>query len=194
MNLCEINQLRGDGDKKKLKHYHHVQLDHEFKEDCRVWMRFLTATTERKRAIAHLFIDLSRSSCDSEETLSFTSDATANKDLGFGSMLDSSWLYGKWEPGFVNQYKPSIEFLELYALCMGVFVWSDRLKNRRIAMFCDNEAVVHMVNNTTSGCKYCMVLIRKLVLKCINNNMQIFMRHLKGIHNQYSDFLSRLKI
>ena len=109
-------------------------------------------------------------------------------------MFDSAWLFGRWEPVFVAECKPSIEFLELYALCMGVFVWIERLANRRIILYCDNEVIVAMVNSSTSSCKYCMVLIRKLVLKCLCYNTRVITRHLKGIHNQYSDFLSRMRI
>ena len=64
----------------------------------------------------------------------------------------------------------------------------------RIVVECDNEAVVHMVNNSSSSCKYCMVLIRKLVLKCLLLNTRVFARHLKGIFNVLPDRLSRIKL
>ena len=59
------------------------------------------------------------------DELNFFSDASANEALGFGAIFGNRWLFGKWEPDFVNEYKPSIEFLELFALCAGVFAWGD---------------------------------------------------------------------
>ena len=65
---------------------------------------------------------------------------------------------------FIKKYDPSIEYLELVALCARIFTWVEQLKDCRIQIFCDNQAVVSMVNNMTLGCKNCMVLLRLLVL------------------------------
>ena len=91
--------------------------------------------------------------------------------------------------------KPSIEYLELFALCAGVLAWCDtpRLNNTRIIIFCDNQAVVSMVNNTTSGCKNCMVLLRTLVLNNLKHNRRIFVSYVRSSANILADSLSRGK-
>ena len=61
--------------------------------------------------------------------IGFTSDASKNSKLGFGCIMKNSWLWGRWEPGFVETFDPSIEFLELFALCAGVLTWEAQLVN-----------------------------------------------------------------
>ena len=52
------------------------------------------------------------------------SDASKNRNLGYGCRLDSAYTYERWEPNFIRNRDPCIEFLELYAVCVGVFTWS----------------------------------------------------------------------
>ena len=178
--------------KQKLKPHHHVNLDAEFKADCRVWISFLKSPSEL--TICRPFVDFTTEV--TAETLGFYSDATANQNLGYGCIFDSSWTFNQWEPGFIKQYEKqiNIEFLELYALCMGIFTWIDRIANRRVVVLCNNQGVVSMINNTTSGCKFCMVLIRHLMLKCMQANLCMFARHVSGIRNILSDSLSCLDL
>ena len=151
---AKYSKITGD---KKLKSYHHVTLDKEFKEDCRVW--------------------------------------AANPDMDFGCFFKGSWIFGQWEDDFVQWHEPSIEFLELYTLVVGIFTWIHRLEvYDQIIVFCDNESVVAMINSTSSNCKFCMTLIRQLVLLGLKHHLRIFAKHLRGKDNKFSDSLSRLKI
>lgn len=90
-------------------------------------------------------------------------------------------------------FKPEspAEFLELFALCAGIFTWSEHLAGTRIVVFCDNISVVYMVNNLTSSCIQCMKLIRFLTLDNLKNDRRVFVRHVWGKNNQLSDALSR---
>ena len=78
--------------------------------------------------------------------LCFYSDASAKVTLGFGAIFNSKWIYGQWEPGFIKQCNPSIEYLELFALTVAVLTWEEYLENDRIILFWDNASVVEMVN------------------------------------------------
>ena len=123
------------------------------------------------------------------------SDASRNKTLGFGVICGTSYMFSKWEPAsFITEAKPSIEYLELYALVAGCITWLHRFRNRRIVLHCDNESVCTMVNKTTSSCKNCMVLLRLLVLKSLIENVRVFAKHLGTKQNKDADLLSRLKI
>ena len=75
--------------------------------------------------------------------------------IGFGCFFSSRWTFGNWNKRFLTDWAPSIEFLELFALCAGVFTWENEpeLNNNRLVLFCDNQAVVAMINNTTSSIK-----------------------------------------
>ena len=174
-----------------LKPYHHVRLDGEFKKDCAIWKIFLH--NNRKSGVPRPFIDFYSDDCSAKVRF-LLSDATTNENLGFGVLFNTSWTYQQWEKNFIARYQPSIEFLELYALCIGVFTWSLKLKNSRFILFCDNESVCNMIKNSSSGCKYCMTLIRKLVLRSLEYNFRVFSRHILGADNFLSDSLSRMDL
>ena len=76
---------------------------------------------------------------------------------------------------FIRQQKPSIEFLELYAVTAAVLSWIHQYKNSRIILFCDNQSVVDMINITSTSCRHCMVLIRMIVLKGLIENVRILL-------------------
>ena len=173
-----------------LKSYHHINLDKEFKNDCAVWLEFLDKSMVT--AVSRPFIDMNVKVIAKD--VGFTSDASAGRTKGFGTVFGKSFCFSGWERGFIERFNPNIEFLELYALCMGVFVWIERLQNSRIWVHCDNKGVCGMINNTTSGCKYCMILMRMLTLKCLKYNLRIFAVYIKSKDNDLSDSLSRLKL
>ena len=89
--------------------------------------------------------------------------------------------------------QPSIEYLELYAVLVGVINWLKLFQNMKIILFCDNEAVGNMINNSSSKCKNCMVLIRMLVLESLVCNTRVFARYVKSKDNDKADALSRLQ-
>ena len=92
---------------------------------------------------------------------------------------------------FIQEYDPSIEYLELFAVCAGILTWEFELRNIRMCVHCDNMAVVHMINSLSSSCKHCMYLIRLLVLNGLQFNRRIIAQHIFGIDNEMSDALSR---
>ena len=141
----------------KLKPHHHIRLDAEFKNDCKIWLNFLN-DDKLAKVVNRPMVDLSQNLL--ADQIVFYSDASAREDLGFGCILNKSWIFGRWEDGFIDQYKPSIEYLELFALVAGMITWQNEpeLNNCRVIMFCDNLAVVAMINNISSSCSQCMYL------------------------------------
>ena len=107
----------------KLKQYHHVRLDEEFKLDCTVWLEFLNEEEHITKMVCRPMVDLLESKISAEEIF-FFSDASAAPHLGFGALLKSKWIRADWTPDFINMNKPSIEYLELFALCAGVITWA----------------------------------------------------------------------
>ena len=176
---------------KKLKSYHHVKIDSEFKFDCDIWRVFLS--NYKERAVCRPMIDMSKI-IDSVE-LDFYSDASAGEFLGFGAIYEHRWLFGQWEKGFIKQKpSPSIEFLELYALAAAVLTWGNQIQNKRITIFCDNMGVVGMINSSTSSCKNCMFLLRLLILDNLIHNRKISAKYVRSQDNKKSDALSRLQL
>ena len=176
-------------DRDKFKYYHHISLDREFKFDCNVWKIFLDNSSHR--TICRPMADLDWFT--SAKELSFYTDSSANENLGCGGIFGREWFFLQWEPRYIKKCKPSIEYLELYAVCMGVLIWAKKIANLRVIVFCDNLSVVNMINQSSSGCKNCMYLIRLMVLNSLQYNSRVFSLHVMGKKNNLADSLSRLQ-
>ena len=169
-----------------LKQHHHVRVTKENKLDLQTWRFFLSQPS----AFYRNFI---QPDLHTAEVLDMYSDASRNFRLGFGAYCGSEWSYGQWDESFCKEKQPSIEYLELFAVLVGVLNWLKLFKNMKIILFCDNEAVVNMINNSSSKCKNCMVLIRMLVLEGLVCSTRVFARYVKSKDNDRADALSRLQ-
>ena len=166
---CMYSKFNSAVKENNLNQYHHIRLDDEFKQDCAMWLYFLDKN--QQRAVARPFLDLA----NHEETcvkLEFTSDASLSEKLGFGARFNRKWCYGKWPKGFIKNKRPSFEYAELYGLCVAIHIWAPMLRNKRLIVYRDNTSVLSMVNHTTSGCKNCMILIRRIVMKSLEYNLE----------------------
>ena len=169
---------------KTLKPHHHIAINQEMRSDLNMWLQFLNSPS----VYARPFMDYSY--FDAED-IDFYTDASRNFDLGFGGICETKWCWGQWD-SYTRKVEPSIEYLELYALTVGFLLWGGKFANKRIHVFCDNMSVVHMVNNMSSSCKNCMVLIRIVVLESMHWNMRLFARHVRTEMNGPGDALSHL--
>ena len=172
---------------KHMRQDHHINITAEMKMDLQLWNIFL----QHPSIYARKFIDLDSSIQSSD--VDFYTDASANPELGCGGVCGNDWFILQWNDKFVKKHKPSINYLELYAMTVAISIWIEKFKNQRIYIFCDNMSVVQMVNKTSSKCKNCMVLIRYIVLKSLTYNVKINVKHVPGKSNNYSDWLSRLE-
>ena len=177
---------------KKLKQHHHVRIKVENRLDLEMWEKFL----QHPSIFSKNFTDFSHN--DYQE-IAFYSDASGNFSLGFGAWCvneDSgvnSYIQGRWSYQFMKRHKPSIEFLELFAVTTGIMAWIENFSNMKISIFCDNESVCSMINHSSSSCRNCMVLIRMIVLKCLIHNVKIETKHVRTENNGVADALSRFQ-
>ena len=104
------------------------------------------------------------------------------------------WIAGKWDPSFIKKEKPSIAYLELFALCVGVKAWGHYMTNGKYVIYCDNISVRDMVNHTATGDKNSMKLIRLLTLENLKHNRRLQVIYVETKKNSLADFLSRDKI
>ena len=174
----------------RFKPHHHVRINQEMRLDLQMWKIFLYHHT----MLARPFLDISKKDCIKATMVDMDSDASGNFSLGMGATCAPNWIAKQWNEAFCSRVKPSIEYLELYAVVPGILLWIHKFRNKRIILFCDNMSVVNMINNTSSSCKNCMVLIRLLVLKGLTENVRIFASHITSKANYFSDSLSRLKM
>ena len=175
-------------DKTKLKPHHHVSVDREFRFDCEIWRMFLQH--HRESAVCHPMLDVNR--CVTR--IPFFSDASGGERLGFGAIYEGHWLYSQWEDNYIQVNKPSIEYLELYAVTAAFLTWGKLIQNQRVLIHCDNKAVVEMLNKSTSSCKNCMDLLRLVIMDNLINNRRVYAEYVKSADNNFADVLSRLQL
>ena len=171
----------------RLKPHHHVKITAENRLDLIVWKEILL----RPHAFYKPFMECIAYNA---QQIDMFSDASGNYKLGFGAYCGTEWTYGQWDLEFCQQVKPSIEYLELFAVLVGVLNWGWLFSNKRIILFCDNISVVHMINNLSSNCKNCMILIKILTAESICRNVRIFCKHVGTKQNGKADALSRLDL
>ena len=159
----------------------HFNISQELKLDLRLWECILDNPECYYRKMFHFDEKLVYS------PLEFFTDASTSK--GCGGICYNQWFILEWNEDFMKINKPSINYLELYALMLGILAWGNRFRDRCIVIFC----VIHMVNNTTSSNKNCMVLIRMLVLHSTEYNIRIKVKYVRSEQNNFADLLSRLE-
>ena len=170
----------------KLKEHHHIRIDAEMRKDLQMWLEFL----KHRSSFVRPFMDFTKMLMASE--IDFYSDASKNPKLGFGAKCDKAWLFRQWDFEFMKKHDPSIAYLELFTLTAAVLSWVSKFSNKRIIIFCNNQAVVQMINTTTSSCKHCMILLRVIVLYSMIHNVRIYAKYIRSADNEVSDTLSRL--
>ena len=174
--------------KTKLKPHHHINVSRTMRLDLTMWLEFLTDSTSYARPFLNFGL------IQNADELNWFTDAAKGEDKGCGGICDNKWFAIQWQEGFIKKYDPSIAFLELYGVVVSVLNWLEDFSDHRIVLFCDNESVVHMINQNTSSCKFCLALIRILVLESLKFNTRIFAKHVSGFSNNLADMLSRGKI
>ena len=96
---------------------HHLYVTKEIKADLKAWLAFLQTPDIYNRPFFD-YDDQVKS-----EYLMFATDASANPLLGAGGVCNESWFILQWEEIFMINHTPSINFLELYAVTIGVYLW-----------------------------------------------------------------------
>lgn len=171
-----------------LKQYHHLRVDQEMKADVRVWLQFL----EMDEAVCRPFMDFSKV-MHADQLMFFTDGALDDERLGVGGCFENDWFSGLMPRGECGHFasRLTIQMIEMYGILLGLSLWIDRLRNRRVVIFCDNEAVMHMINKSTSSCRVCMIMLRMITLWSMKNNTRVFCTYIKSSENWRADLLSR---
>ena len=118
----------------------------------------------------------------------FTTFQSDSCPKGYAGVCHPMWFQGtfpeKWK-------KYDIQFLELFPIFTLVSLFAKNLKGERVLILCDNQPIVHTINNLTTKNKKVMCLIRMLMICLLKNNITLFAKHIPGKQNVVSDFLSR---
>ena len=107
------------------KSHHHLNLNLEIKADLKVWDEFL----KQPMAYCRKFIDMNKRF--TSDIIEWYTDASANPDLGAGGYSESDWFILQWEQDFIINQRPSINYLELYAVTISVFLWIQKISEQK---------------------------------------------------------------
>ena len=168
-----------------LKHHHHIWIDKEVRDDLVIWKIFIQSPL----IYARPFLDFKEIR---PENVNFFTDATANSLLGMGGICGDFWFTQQWDEHWILAENPSIQFLELYAITVGIFNWIPLFRNSTIILYTDNKSCEAMVNKLSANCMFCMKLIRIITLKCLEHNVKVKCEHVSSKENFFVDALSRM--
>ena len=169
-----------DATKGVKRQHHKIRVTQDMKQDLVMWKKFLQAHNGRSLILP--------SEWSNSETLELYTDASGS--LGFGAFFQGHWAHGTW-PVHLGEDSQDITFKELYPIVLAVHLWSHQLQNRKMVFYCDNQAVVSIINRQTTKSPPSMGLVRVLVLACMQNNLLFRAKHLPGKVNSIADALSR---
>jgi hypothetical protein len=161
--------------------HHHRRLTVGSRLDLELWLQFLQSFNGKC-----FFLEDKGSTSDS---LHLYTDAA--QGLGYGALLGQQYFYGRW-PTAWSEY--NIVTLEFYPIVLAIRVWGSTMANQAIVFHTDNLALVHIINKQSSKDKPTMVLVRQLVLLCLQYNILFTAVHIPGKYNNLCDSLSRLQI
>ena len=168
-----------------MKPHYHVRVNRDMREDLQTWLQFLNEPTVYCRP----FLDYSKVLMVG--VLDWYTDASGV--IGCSGICGQEFFQQRWPQNFIKRFNPSIEFLELYAVCASVLLWAKKFTNKRVCIFVDNESCMRNINSATSGCKHSLILIRKIILECMTWNVRLFALHVRSAKNNFADALSRFQ-
>lgn len=171
-----------------LKQHHHMRVDPDTREDLKLWKAFLVSN----QSVCRPFMDFSKI-LEAEE-IQLTSDVS--KLNGWGCCaFGPYWSFAAWtqkDKDRVELGQSNIQIQEMLAFTAAVELFAPLLRNKRVITYCDNEAVMQMINNSSSKCKVCMEMIRVVTFTSMRYNCRFFSRWIPTKKNGISDALSCL--
>ncbi|KAM4048977.1 uncharacterized protein ACNLHF_027451 [Anomaloglossus baeobatrachus] len=162
---------------------HFVRITKAIRDDLEVWDQFLQHFNGRALVMERVA---------SNGALQLFTDAVGS--AGFGAVFRGHWCVGQWpqawrESGLVR----NLALLELFPIVVAVELWGSHFAGSKVCFHCDNQAVVHAINNLSAKSEPVVVYLRHLVLRCLQLNVQVVARHVPGVDNEVADALSRFQ-
>ena len=161
--------------------HHRIRITRSVREDLQVWRTFLLSYNRKSFFLDYKFL--------SQNILRFYTDSSST--IGYGGVFGSHWFSGIWSD---ECFRLNIALLEIYPIYLALVFWGPLLANKCVMIMSDNMAVVHILNNYTSKDPSIMVIVRLIVLSCMQFNIFIRSQHLPGKFNILPDLLSRNQV
>ncbi|XP_029937157.1 uncharacterized protein LOC115380206 [Myripristis murdjan] len=153
-------------------------------DGCRSDLKFWSHLLNHWNGVSFFYDDLVYSS----DSLKFFTDAAPS--VGFGGYFQGQWFASRWPKSF-PKVDSSSALYEIYPIAVACHVWGKSWKRKRIAVQCDNEAVVGIINKGRSASREIMPFMRSITWLSVTHNFIITARHVPGRANVIADSLSR---
>ena len=165
---------------KNLSHW--IRLDAEFRSDLAWWSSFLDKWNGRSMMEVH--------APSWNPTVEFSSDASGA--WGCGAVWNNHWIQPPWQEAWKSVGITAKELLPIVIACAlwGQY-WAQYWAHCQVQAWCDNAAVVHILDSLTSKDPTIMHLLRCLHFFCAHFDIALRARHIRGRENTQADALSR---
>jgi hypothetical protein len=163
------------------KPHHKFHITIETRKDLLWWRKFLTHFNG-----VSLIPDMIWSSPDSV----FSTDACLQSAGGFCQQEYFSAAF----PQFIISQNFNINILELLTIMVAIKVWGHNIKDRRVQIYCDNQASCIVLNSGRTKNPIMLSIIREIAYLSTMFNCQIRALHISGVNNRMADLMSRAPI
>ena len=166
---------------KTAKELHYfIRLNNEARSDIQWWRLF----AKRWNGVSMMF-NAGRDSC----SITVTSDASGG--WGCGAFSGSDWFQMKWPEACQDLH---ITIKELIPIVWAAAVWGHMWQGKGVMSYCDNAAVVAIVNKGDSREAEAMHLLRCLAFLKAKFQFALYCNHIQGARNELADALSRDRV
>ena len=118
----------------------------------------------------------------------FTVTSDASGTWGCGAYEAELWFQLQW-PTSMDDCHISVK--EMIPVVIAAAIWGERWVGQSVRFQSDNSAVVALLNSGSSRDEALMHLMRCLVFITAKFNFTVSASHIRGVHNQLADALSR---
>lgn len=158
---------------------HYVTINKEAQLDLEMWGQFLKY---------HNGKTLITKSAVNSEVINLHTDASKR---ACAAVFKNNWFVIE----FTDKFKSyNIAFLELYPIVIAMHIFGLQMANTYVIFHCDNKAITQIINKQSSKDAKIMVLVRKLVMICMQYNITFKSLHVPGKLNILPDKLSRFQV
>ena len=91
------------------------------------------------------------------EALQFYSDSSGSH--GCGVVFWKHWCCVQWPHSWPEEIYRDITLLELIPTELGVIIWAEKLKDKKLLFHTDNLSLVHIINRKSSTTNRIMTLV-----------------------------------
>ena len=121
-----------------------------------------------------------------EPDVTFSTDSCLT---GCGGICGYEYFHASFQ-GLESQGLP-IHKLEMLAVLVGVRLWGRHCEGQKIRIYCDNQAVVQVINSSKTKDLFMGTCLRELWFEVSKFRFQLRAIHLPGEENRIADWLSR---